>query len=164
MMVPQMSICSTNMQSRSVSARPPVAAPFTTRVRHASTTANCAPSDQGGQWIPGADFQGKHGRNRARHQSGIAERRQIDQPNAVRISADHPLGDGETDRALANAAGHGNRHQALARELCDNRCRGFFAANHPGCRNGRLCGTAGATARGDEACNGYSPRIGATKL
>ena len=40
-------------------------------------------SDQAGKRIFGADFQAEHGRNRARHQARVAERRQIDQPDAV---------------------------------------------------------------------------------
>ena len=87
--------------------------------------------DQAGKRIFGADFQAEHGRNRARHQARVAERRQIDQPDAVLISADHALGDGEGDRGLADAAGPDDRHQALARKLRDERRHRFLAADHP---------------------------------
>ena len=94
--------------------------------------------DQAGKRIFGADFQAEHGRNRARHQARVAERRQIDQPDAVFIAGDHALGDGEGDRGLADAAGPDDRHQALARKPRDERRHGFLAADHPRCRERQI--------------------------
>ena len=103
-------------------------------VEHQQQPAVPERGDQARKRIFGADFQTEHGRDRARHQPRVAERRQIDQPDAVLISADQPLGDGEGDRGLADAAGPDDRHQALVRELCDKRCHDFLAADHPSCR------------------------------
>ena len=109
--------------------------------------------DQGGQWIFGADFQ-----------AGVAERPQIDQPDAVLISADQLLGDREGDRGLANATRPDNRHQVLA----DSRAtRAVTVSSRPILRvvaNRRFCSAAGAIVGGGEARDGSSSRIGATKL
>ena len=86
-------------------------------------------SDQAGKRILGAHFQAEHGRSRARHQAGVAERRQVDQPDAVFITCDHALGDGEGDSGLADTAGPDNCHQALVRKSRDERCHGFVAAD-----------------------------------
>ena len=89
-------------------------------------------SDQGGKRIFGAHFQTEHGRNRARHQAGVAERCQVDQPDAVFVVGSHALGDGEGDRGLADPSGPDDRHQALARKSRDERRRRFLAADHAG--------------------------------
>src|SRR5260370_42219833 len=59
-------------------------------------------------------FRSEHGRNHARHEARIAERRQIDQPDTVFIIGNHALGDGEGDRGLADAAWPDNCQQPLA--------------------------------------------------
>jgi hypothetical protein len=97
---------------------------------------------QGGQQarkgIFGADLQAKHHGDRARYQPRIAQRREIDQPDAVLISIDHPLGDSEGDRGLTNAARPDDCHQALARKAGDKRRRDFLATNHAGCRERQI--------------------------
>ena len=87
-------------------------------------------SDKGGKRIFGADFQTEHGRNRARHQAGVAERCQVDQPDAVFVAGDHALGDGEGDRGLADTSGPDDRHQALVRKSRGERRHRFLAADH----------------------------------
>jgi hypothetical protein len=82
--------------------------------QHAAVSQGC---DEIGKGILGAHFQTEHGGYRAQYQAGVAEWRQIDQPDALLISADHPLRDGEGDRGLADAAGPDNRDEALPREL-----------------------------------------------
>jgi hypothetical protein len=52
--------------------------------------------DQAGQRILGADPEAEHGGNGARHQTRVAERRQIDEPDAVFVA-------GITRSAMASA-------------------------------------------------------------
>jgi hypothetical protein len=59
------------------------------------------------------DFQTKHRRNGADYQTGMVERRQIDQPYAVLLGGDHPLGNGKRDGSLADTSRPNNRHEAL---------------------------------------------------
>jgi hypothetical protein len=61
-------------------------------------------SDKGGKRIFSAYFQTEHRRNRARHQARVADRRQIDQPDAMLILGDHALSDRKGNRGLADAA------------------------------------------------------------
>ena len=82
--------------------------------------------------------EAEHGRNRARHQARVAERRQIDQPDAVFVAGDHALGDREGDRGLADPSGPDDRHQALARQSRDERRHGFLAADHPSYRERQI--------------------------
>ncbi len=70
--------------------------------------------DQGGKRILSVDFQPEYACNCARHQAEVAEPRQINEPDAVFIFRDHPLGDGEGDRGFANTPRPDDRHQALA--------------------------------------------------
>ena len=86
--------------------------------------------DQAGKRILSTHFQAEHGRDRARHQARVAERREIDQPDAVLVTGDHALSDGKGDRRLADAAGADDRHQALARKSRDERRHGFVTADH----------------------------------
>ncbi len=95
-------------------------------------------SDKGGKRIFSADFQTEHGRNRAWHQAGVAERCQVDQPDAVFVAGDHALGDGEGDRGLADTSGPDDRHQALARKSRDERRHRFLAADHPSYREWQI--------------------------
>ena len=88
-------------------------------------------SDKGDKRIFGEYLQTQHGRNRARHQAGVAEGGQVDKPDAVFVAGDHALGDGEGDRGLADTSGSDDRHQALARKSRDERRHRFLAADHP---------------------------------
>jgi hypothetical protein len=69
--------------------------------------------DQAGQRIFGADFETEHGSQRARHKARVAERRQIDQPDAMLTGGDQRLGHGDGDRGLADAAGPDNAQQPV---------------------------------------------------
>ena len=118
-----------------------------------------------GKRIFGADFQAEHGRNRARHQARVAERCQIDQPDAVLIAGDHALGDGEGDRGLADASGPDDRHQALARKSRDERRHRFLAADHAGHRERQIVRRRRTRPVGDGvAATAPRVRTGATKL
>jgi hypothetical protein len=88
-----------------------------TVVEQKQHTAVSKGSDETGKRILGAHFQAEHSGNRARYQASVAERRQIDQPDAMFVFGDHSLGDGEGDRGLADATGSDNRDEALLREL-----------------------------------------------
>jgi hypothetical protein len=88
-----------------------------TIVEQQQHTAVSKGSNETGKRILGAHFQAEHCGNRAWYQAGVAERRQIDQPNTLLISTDHPLGDGEGDRRFADATGPDNRDKTLLRKL-----------------------------------------------
>src|SRR5258706_13736035 len=54
------------------------------------------------------------------------------------ILGDHPLGDGESDRRLADTTRSNDRHQALARKRRDKIRHRVLAANHPSCREWQI--------------------------
>ena len=88
------------------------------------------PSQQARKRIFGSDLQAEHGRDRARHETRVTERRQIGQPDAMLVAGDQALCDGERDCGLADAAGSDDRHQALARKPREKRRHRFFTADH----------------------------------
>jgi hypothetical protein len=98
----------------------------------------CKTGYQAGERIVDANCHTQHTRYRAQHQARVAERRQIDEPDAVFITGDHAFRDVEGDRGLANAAGPDDRHQALARNSRDQRRHRFLAADHPRCRERQI--------------------------
>jgi len=83
------------------------------------------------QRIFGSDLQAEHGGDRARHETRVTERCQIDQPDAMLVAGDQALCDGERDCGLADAPGSSDRHQALARKSRDKRRHRFLTADHP---------------------------------
>ena len=95
-------------------------------------------SDEAGKRILGARFQAEHAGNRARYQAIVVERRQIDQPDTVLISIDHPFGGGEGHGGLSDAAGPDDRDEALLRQLRNHRCLALFAADHACCSKGQI--------------------------
>ena len=78
----------------------------------------------------GADFETEHGSQRARHKARVAERRQIDQPDAMLTGGDQRLGHSEGDGSLADPARSDDRDQTLARQSRRECADGIGAADH----------------------------------
>src|SRR6185295_13954731 len=77
------------------------------------------------------DLKAEHSPDRAWHKVSISERCEIDQPDAVFVSADHSLGDSEGNRGLADTSGPDHRHQPLPRQSRDKCLDVLLAADDP---------------------------------
>ena len=66
---------------------------------------------------PGTDLEADSRGDRAAHLARVCDPRQVDDPDAVLVGTDHPLGHGERHGRLADPARPDDREQAVRRQL-----------------------------------------------
>ena len=80
--------------------------------------------------LPRAGLQAEPGRERARHQARVEQRREVDETDAVLVGPGQPPRHREGDRGLADAARPGDGDEALVRQVRGERRDAVGAVDH----------------------------------
>jgi hypothetical protein len=88
----------------------------------------------------GRNLQPERGRNRGRHQLGVAQSIERDEPAAVLVVADHLLGDAQRETRFAGPAGARERQQThvVAQEQSEYFAEFLLAAEERCCRDRQI--------------------------